>query len=238
MAEFDETLLTGRATNAMRLAGEAAGKLGHHYLDDEHIMLGLVREGTGIAASILRKLGDEATLCREIESRAGPSAEGNPPSERPRTPRAKMTLEYASGEAKKMQHRYVGTEHILLGLMKYGGEGVKAVLRTFGSSEEQVRDQVLSYLGIPNVGHHISFSMQNRGSLNVRVSGQILGLIEMSGKMRLKVDLPPWDEGIHIVSIEYVEYAGPGGKSTVTLRRGKRGSLGRLSIVPIEIMFA
>lgn len=137
---------TERAQKVLSLAQEEATRLGHSSIGTEHILLGLVREGEGIAAKALLSLGlGMEKIQDEVESLIGRGNEK--PLNTPYTPRAKKVIELSMDEARKLGHSYVGTEHILLGLIREG-EGVAArVLNNLGISLNKARQQVLQLLG-------------------------------------------------------------------------------------------
>ncbi|GAB6934844.1 ATP-dependent protease ATP-binding subunit ClpC [Calditerricola yamamurae] len=137
---------TERAQKVLALAQEEAIRLGHSSIGTEHILLGLVREGEGIAAKALLGLGLDLEKIRdEVESLIGKGAEQ--PTTLNYTPRAKKVIELSMDEARKLGHTYVGTEHILLGLIREG-EGIAArVLNNLGVSLNKARQQVLQLLG-------------------------------------------------------------------------------------------
>ena len=137
---------TERAQKVLALAQEEAVRLGHNNIGTEHILLGLVSEGEGIAAKALTALGLESTkIQQEVEKLIG---KGEKVSQTIHyTPRAKKVIELSMDEARKLGHSYVGTEHILLGLIREG-EGVAArVLNNLGVSLNKARQQVLQLLG-------------------------------------------------------------------------------------------
>ncbi|WP_173917983.1 ATP-dependent protease ATP-binding subunit ClpC [Halobacillus sp. Marseille-Q1614] len=137
---------TERAQKVLALAQEEAVRLGHNNIGTEHILLGLVSEGEGIAAKALNALGLEASkIQEEVENLIG---KGEKVSQTIHyTPRAKKVIELSMDEARKLGHSYVGTEHILLGLIREG-EGVAArVLNNLGVSLNKARQQVLQLLG-------------------------------------------------------------------------------------------
>ncbi|GIQ67073.1 hypothetical protein PACILC2_56410 [Paenibacillus cisolokensis] len=138
--------LTERAQKVLALAQEEAVRLGHNNIGTEHILLGLVREGEGIAAKALIALGlGLEKIQDEVESLIGRGQEQ--PTNIAYTPRAKKVIELSMDEARKLGHTYVGTEHILLGLIREG-EGVAArVLNNLGISLNKARQQVLQLLG-------------------------------------------------------------------------------------------
>lgn len=137
---------TERAQKVLSLAQEEAVRLGHSNIGTEHILLGLVREGEGIAAKALIALGlGLEKIQKEVENLIG-RGQGQP-SNIAYTPRAKKVIELSMDEARKLGHTYVGTEHILLGLIREG-EGVAArVLNNLGVSLNKARQQVLQLLG-------------------------------------------------------------------------------------------
>jgi ATP-dependent Clp protease ATP-binding subunit ClpC len=138
---------TERARKVVYLAQQEAARLGHNVVGTEHLLLGLVAEGEGVAAKALESL--EISLDRirgEVEKIIG-TGETNPFGEIPFTPRAKRVLELAVDEGRQMGHNYVGTEHVLLGLIREG-EGVAAqVLKNLGADLEKVRKEVINLLG-------------------------------------------------------------------------------------------
>ncbi|GAB3795907.1 ATP-dependent protease ATP-binding subunit ClpC [Virgibacillus kimchii] len=137
---------TERAQKVLALSQEEAVRLCHNNIGTEHILLGLVREGEGIAAKALQSLGLEvAKIQEEVENLIGTGKQ--PMQSIHYTPRAKKVVELSQDEARKLGHSYVGTEHILLGLIREG-EGVAArVLNNLGVSLNKARQQVLQLLG-------------------------------------------------------------------------------------------
>jgi ATP-dependent Clp protease ATP-binding subunit ClpC len=137
---------TERAQKVLALAQEEAVRLGHNNIGTEHILLGLVREGEGIAAKALSALGlGPEKIQKEVETLIGRGHEVAQTIHY--TPRAKKVIELSMDEARKLGHSYVGTEHILLGLIREG-EGVAArVLNNLGVSLNKARQQVLQLLG-------------------------------------------------------------------------------------------
>ncbi|OCA81049.1 ATP-dependent Clp protease ATP-binding subunit ClpC [Bacillus sp. FJAT-27225] len=144
---------TERAQKVLALAQEEAIRLGHNNIGTEHILLGLVREGEGIAAKALYGLGlGSEKIQKEVETLIGRGQDI--PQTIHYTPRAKKVIELSMDEARKLGHSYVGTEHILLGLIREG-EGVAArVLNNLGVSLNKARQQVLQLLGSNESGGH------------------------------------------------------------------------------------
>jgi ATP-dependent Clp protease ATP-binding subunit ClpC len=139
---------TDRARKVMQLANQEAQRFNHEYIGTEHILLGLVKEGTGVAANVLKNLDIDLRKIRmEVEKivQAGPDMVTM--GKLPQTPRAKKVIEYSIEEARNLNHNYVGTEHLLLGLLREQ-EGVAAqVLMNLGLKLEDVREEVLNLLG-------------------------------------------------------------------------------------------
>ncbi len=139
---------TDRARKVMQLANQEAQRFNHEYIGTEHILLGLVKEGSGVAANVLKNLDIDLRKIRlEVEKivQAGPDMVTM--GKLPQTPRAKKVIEYAIEEARNLNHNYVGTEHLLLGLLREQ-EGVAAqVLINLGLKLEDVREEVLNLLG-------------------------------------------------------------------------------------------
>jgi ATP-dependent Clp protease ATP-binding subunit ClpC len=139
---------TDRARKVMGLARQEAQRFNHEYIGTEHILLGLIQEGSGVAANVLRNLDvDLEKIRREIEK----IVHSGPPmvtmGQLPFTPRAKKVLELSVEEATNLGHNYIGTEHLLLGLIREN-EGVAAqVLMNLGLKLEEVREEVLELLG-------------------------------------------------------------------------------------------
>ncbi len=142
--KFDK--FTERAKKVLRLAEEEAQRFNHNYIGTEHILLGLVREGEGVAARVLSNLNVELHKVRSavefIIGRGDKAVLGDIGL----TPRAKKVIELAVDEAKKLNHHYIGTEHLLLGLVREG-EGIAAgVLESLGVSLDKVRAEVIKVL--------------------------------------------------------------------------------------------
>jgi len=139
---------TERARRVILLAREEAKRLDHDYLGTEHLLLGLIREGEGVAALALQNLGiDLEQVRQEVEKAVGKGGGSLFLGQIPFTPRAKKVLELAVTEARNLGHNYIGTEHLLLGLIREG-EGVAAqILTNLGADLEKVREEVVDLLG-------------------------------------------------------------------------------------------
>ncbi len=150
---------TDRARKVMQLANQEAQRFNHEYIGTEHVLLGLVKEGSGVAANVLKNLDVDLRKIRlEVEKLVQSGPEMVTMGKLPQTPRAKKVIEYSMEEARNLNHNYVGTEHILLGLLREQ-EGVAAqVLMNLGLKLDEVRDEVLNLLG-----HGLEGSEGDRG---------------------------------------------------------------------------
>jgi len=139
---------TDRARKVMALANQEAQRFNHEYIGTEHILLGLVKEASGVGANVLKNLDvDIKKLRLEIEKLVKSGPDMVTMGKLPQTPRAKKVIEFAIEEARALNHNYVGTEHILLGLLRET-EGIAAqVLMNIGLKLEDVRQEVLNLLG-------------------------------------------------------------------------------------------
>ena len=138
---------TPRAQQVLALARKEADRFHHNYVGTEHILLGLIKLGQGVAVSVLQKMGlDLETVRSAVEKQVGTGQETKTPGSIPYTPRVKKVLALAGKEAKTLNHSYVGTEHILLGLLREG-EGVAArVLKSLDIDIERTRNEILREL--------------------------------------------------------------------------------------------
>ncbi len=157
MAMFER--FTERARKVILLAKEEARKYNHDYVGTEHILLGLLKEGKGVAAAVLNNLGlglDKITLEIEKLVQSGPSTKVN--GDVPFTSRAKKVIEMAMDEARSLGHNYIGTEHLLLGLIAEGEGVASQVLINLGLDLGRVREEVMNLLGsaTPGFGDWIS----------------------------------------------------------------------------------
>tara|TARA_R110002096_G_scaffold238581_8_gene430169 strand:+ start:3030 stop:5540 length:2511 start_codon:yes stop_codon:yes gene_type:complete len=138
---------TPRAQQVLALARKEADRFNHNYVGTEHLLLGLIKLGQGVAVNVLQKMGlDLETVRMEVEKQVGSGGDQKMVGNIPYTPRVKKVLALAGKEAKALNHSYVGTEHILLGLLREG-EGVAArVLRTLEVDIERTRNEILKEL--------------------------------------------------------------------------------------------
>lgn len=173
---------TERAQKVLALAQEEAIRLGHNNIGTEHILLGLVREGEGIAAKALYALGlSSEKIQKEVEDLIGRGQDT--PGSIHYTPRAKKVTELSMDEARKLGHSYVGTEHILLGLIREG-EGVAArVLNNLGVSLNKARQQVLQLLGSNESGSHQGGSTANANTPTLDSLARDLTAIAREGSL-------------------------------------------------------
>jgi ATP-dependent Clp protease ATP-binding subunit ClpC len=139
---------TERARKVIILAKEEARRFNHDYIGTEHILLGLIREGEGVAAAVLQKLGLSLENIRiEVEKLVQPGPATQIIGDIPFTPRAKKALELAAEEARSLGHNYIGTEHLLLGLIREGEGIASQVLLNLGLDLNSVRNEVMELLG-------------------------------------------------------------------------------------------
>ncbi|RMH12473.1 MAG: AAA family ATPase, partial [Planctomycetota bacterium] len=139
---------TDRARKVMALANQEAQRFNHEYIGTEHILLGLVKEGSGVGANVLKNLDVDLRKVRlEVEKLVKAGPEMVTMGKLPQTPRAKKVIEYAIEEARNLNHNYVGTEHLLLGLLREHDGVAAQVLMNLGLKLEEVREEVLNLLG-------------------------------------------------------------------------------------------
>jgi len=139
---------TDRARKVMALANQEAQRFNHEYIGTEHILLGLVKEGSGVGANVLKNLDVDLRKVRlEVEKLVHSGPEMVTMGKLPQTPRAKKVIEYAIEEARNLNHNYVGTEHLLLGLLREHDGVAAQVLMNLGLKLEEVREEVLNLLG-------------------------------------------------------------------------------------------
>src|SRR6267378_6104772 len=137
---------TDRARRAVELAQEEARRLNHNYIGTEHILLGLIREGEGVAAKALESLGISLEAVRQQVEKIIGRGQQAPSGHIPFTPRAKKVLELSLREAEALGHNYIGTEHILLGLIREGSGVAAQVLVKLGADLNRARQRVVQLL--------------------------------------------------------------------------------------------
>ncbi|MDD5422404.1 MAG: ATP-dependent Clp protease ATP-binding subunit, partial [Candidatus Omnitrophica bacterium] len=147
---------TERARKVILLAKEEAKRFNHDYIGTEHILLGLVREGEGVAAAVLASFGMGADKIRlEVEKLVQPGPSTVISGDLPFTPKAKKVIELAMDEARSLGHNYIGTEHLLLGLIREGEGVASQVLMNLGLELEKVREEVMNLLGSEIPGYEM-----------------------------------------------------------------------------------
>jgi hypothetical protein len=137
-------VFTDRARKVVQLANQEAQRLNHEYIGTEHMLLGLLKEGSGVAITVLMDLGmDLQKIVAQVEA----LIQSRPDLTTTQTPRAKKVIEYAMEEARNLKHAYVGTEHILLGLMREQDGVAAKVLKSLGLTLDGARAQITLLLG-------------------------------------------------------------------------------------------
>jgi ATP-dependent Clp protease ATP-binding subunit ClpC len=132
----------------MQLANQEAQRFNHEYIGTEHVLLGLIKEGSGVACHVLRNMGIEVGEVRKrVEDKSFCGPDMVTMGKLPQTPRTKQVILYAIEEAKSLKHTYVGTEHLLLGLVREDGGLACDVLKSFDLKLEDIRQETLELLG-------------------------------------------------------------------------------------------
>lgn len=138
---------TPRAQQVLALARKEADRFNHNYVGTEHLLLGLIKLGQGVAVNVLQKMGlDLETVRMEVEKQVGSGPESKLAGNIPYTPRVKKVLQLAGKEAKTLSHSYVGTEHLLLGLLREGDGVAARVLKSLDIDIERTRNEILREL--------------------------------------------------------------------------------------------
>src|SRR6186713_1420788 len=138
---------TPRAQQVLALARKEADRFNHNFVGTEHLLLGLIKLGQGVAVNVLQKMGlDLETVRMEVEKQVGTGPDQKMIGNIPYTPRVKKVLALAAKEAKNLNHTYVGTEHILLGLLREGDGVAARVLKNLDCDIEQTRQEILKEL--------------------------------------------------------------------------------------------
>ncbi|HZQ47105.1 MAG TPA: Clp protease N-terminal domain-containing protein, partial [Verrucomicrobiae bacterium] len=147
MSEESMNNFTPRAQQVLALARKEADRFNHNFVGTEHLLLGLIKLGQGVAVNVLQKLGlDLETVRMEVEKQVGTGPDQKMIGNIPYTPRVKKVLALAAKEAKALNHTYVGTEHILLGLLREGDGVAARVLKNLDIDIEQTRQEILKEL--------------------------------------------------------------------------------------------
>ena len=146
---FDK--FTDRARKVIALARQEAERLNNDYIGTEHVLMGLIKEGSGVAANILENLNiDPEKVLFEIEKVVQPGTNMVTMGQLPFTPRTKKMLEYSLEEMRNLGHNYIGTEHLLLGLIRENDSEAAQVMLSMGIELDKVRKEVLKILGAEN----------------------------------------------------------------------------------------
>jgi hypothetical protein len=153
---------TDRARKVMQLTNQEAQRFNHEYIGTEHILLGLVREGSGVAANVLKNLDVDLRKIRlEVEKLLQSGPDMVTMGKLPQTPRAKKVIEYAIEEARNLGHDYVGTEHILLGLLREDMGVAAQILMNLGLRLENVRVEILETFSRADLGINLGLRLEN-----------------------------------------------------------------------------
>ena len=185
---------TPRAQQVLALARKEADRFNHNFVGTEHLLLGLIKLGQGVAVNVLQKLGmDLETVRMEVEKQVGTGPDQKMIGNIPYTPRVKKVLQLAGKEAKMLNHTYVGTEHILLGLLREGDGVAARVLKNLDVDIEQTRQEILKELDPnfsaqeePSAGESSEKSPEKKGELKtpaLKAFGRDLTEIARRGEM-------------------------------------------------------
>ncbi|HEV2581954.1 MAG TPA: Clp protease N-terminal domain-containing protein [Ktedonobacteraceae bacterium] len=190
---------TERARKVLQLAQEEAQRLNHNYIGTEHLLLGLVREGEGVAAKVLTELGVDLEKVRKAVEDIIGRGDRTVYGEVGLTPRAKKVMELAVDEARRLNHHYIGTEHLLLGLLREG-EGVGArTLESFGLNLQQVRAKIIQVLNQQSrQPHACSFCGKQQDQVQRLIAGprEVYVCDECVAKLSISADAPAEDQGL------------------------------------------
>ncbi len=175
---------TERARKVIVFAKEEARRFNHDYIGTEHLLLGLIREGEGVAAAVLQKLGlDLETIRIEVEKLVQPGPQTQVLGDIPFTPRSKKALELSAEEARALGHNYIGTEHLLLGLIKEGEGMAYRVLLNLGLDLSKVRNEVMELLGSGVPGFNQQETQKSTKTPAIDAYGRSLNKLAKDGKL-------------------------------------------------------
>src|SRR5215831_2221650 len=164
MSDESMSNFTPRAQQVLALARKEADRFNHNYLGTEHLLLGLIKLGQGVAVNVLQKMGlDLETVRMEVEKQVGTGPDQKMIGNIPYTPRVKKVLDLAKREAKNLNHTYIGTEHILLGLLREGDGVAARILRSLDVDIEQTRQEILKELDPNFTGEESSIPESGSG---------------------------------------------------------------------------
>src|ERR687885_2431068 len=171
--KFDK--FTKRARRVLTFAQEEAQRLNHNYIGTEHLLLGLIREEEGLAAKVLRDLGLDQTRVRQVIEEIVGRGQASPGTRLSLTPRTKRVIELAVDEARRMGHHYIGTEHLLLGLIREGDGIAVNVLKSLGVSPDKVRSNLAREVmnAAPSYQSESSSSSKKRGESKTPLLDQL-----------------------------------------------------------------
>jgi ATP-dependent Clp protease ATP-binding subunit ClpC len=175
---------TERARKVIILAKEEAKRFNHDYIGTEHILLGLIKEGEGVAAAVLQNLGLSLEAIRlEVEKIVQPGPPTVVSGDIPFTPKAKKVIELATDEARNLGHNYIGTEHLLLGLIREGEGVASQVLANLGLDLNKVRQEVMSLLGSATPGFTQQQAQAKTKTPSLDAFGRDLTSLAREGKL-------------------------------------------------------
>ncbi len=175
---------TERARKVIILAKEDAKRFNHDYIGTEHILLGLIKEGEGVAAAVLQNLGLSLEAIRlEVEKIVQPGPPTVVSGDIPFTPKAKKVIELATDEARNLGHNYIGTEHLLLGLIREGEGVASQVLTNLGLDLNRVRQEVMSLLGSAAPGFTQQQAQTKTKTPSLDAFGRDLTTLARDGKL-------------------------------------------------------
>jgi ATP-dependent Clp protease ATP-binding subunit ClpC len=183
---------TDRARRVVLLAQEEARMLDHHYIGSEHVLLGLVHEGEGVAAKILQEEGIALDALREdVKRLVGTGSSPSPGEHIPFTPRAKKILELSLRESLNLRHTYIGTEHILLGLIREGGGAGAQALIERGVDFDQIRQKVIEETRLQREGGGHSGAFPSAGPSLVAKVDRLQEAVERIERRLDAMNAPP-----------------------------------------------
>jgi ATP-dependent Clp protease ATP-binding subunit ClpC len=175
---------TERARKVILLAKEEAKRFNHDYIGTEHILLGLIREGEGVAAAVLASFGLSSDKIRiEVEKLVQPGPSTVISGDLPFTPKAKKVIELAMEEARSLGHNYIGTEHLLLGLIREGEGIASQVLLNLGLELDKVREEVMNLLGSEVPGYEMGQKVSHAKTPALDAFGRDLTKLAKEGKL-------------------------------------------------------
>jgi len=196
---------TDRARRVVKLAEEEARMLNHNYIGTEHILLGLIHEGEGVGAKALESLGISLEAVRQQVEEIIGQGQQVPSEEIPFTPRAKKVLELSLRESLQLGHTYIGTEHILLGLIREGDGVAAQVLVKLGAALNQVRQQVITLVSgqqpqpdrlLPQASAPVTGVQARLDALEARLGAIDIHLAAVEQRVGLRPDTTDLDEQI------------------------------------------